>query len=72
MSLVNWRKYLFTYEHDNDIPKTTNSLEGHFSHLKSITTLHRGTNKHHAQNIINSILLASTIAPSNKTKNDVI
>lgn len=67
-SLVNWRKYLFTYEHYKDISKTTNSLEGHFSHLKSITILHRGANKHHAQKIIHSILLASTIAPNKKER----
>lgn len=71
-SLVNWRKYLFTYEHHKNIPKTTNSLEGHFSHLKSIVKLHRGTNRAHTQMIIHSILLSSTIAPKDKTKRNVI
>lgn len=71
-SLINWKKYLFTYEHHKNIPKTTNSLEGHFSHLKAITKLHRGANKRHAQKIIHSILLASTIAPDEKTKKEII
>ena len=71
-SLVNWRKYLFTYEHHKNIPKTTNSLEGHFSHLKSIVKLHRGANKAHTQMVIHSILLSSTIAPKDKTKRDII
>ena len=71
-SLVNWKKYLFTYEHHKNIPKTTNSLEGHFSNLKAITKLHRGASKLHAQKIIHSILLASTIAPDEKTKKEII
>ena len=72
LSLMRLKKYLFTYEHHENIPKTTNSLEGHFSHLKSITKLHRGANKKHAQKIIHSILLASTIAPDEKTKKEII
>lgn len=71
-SLVNWRKYLFTYEHYKNIPKTTNSLEGHFSHLKSIVRLHRGANKDHTQMIIHSILLSSTIAPKDRSKRNII
>lgn len=71
-SLLNWKKYLFTYEHHENIPKTTNSLEGYFSHLKAITKLHRGANKTHTKKIIHSILLASTIAPSDKIKKETI
>lgn len=71
-SLVRLRKYLFTYEHNENIPKNTNSLEGHFSHLKNILEIHRGLNKRQAQKIINSILLASTIAPSPETKKKTI
>ncbi|KKL96345.1 hypothetical protein LCGC14_1845420 [marine sediment metagenome] len=36
--------YLFTYKRypELDIPTTTNSLDGYFSHLKELVTLHRG------------------------------
>ncbi len=42
LSLFRLRKYLFTYEHDHAIPKTTNSLEGHFRHVKRHLGSHGG------------------------------
>lgn len=64
MSLFRLKPYLFTFELDKNIPKTTNSLEGHFSHLRDVLEIHRGLSRPHKQKVINSILLASTIAPT--------
>lgn len=63
-SLLTLKKFLFTFEHNTNIPKTTNSLDGRFSHIKDILTIHRGVSLVHKQKLIHSILLASTIAPS--------
>lgn len=65
-SLVRFREYLFTYEKDKRIYKTTNSIEGHFSHVKDILKVHRGLSRVQKEKVLNSILLASSIAPSEK------
>lgn len=36
---------LFSYTHDKQIPRTTNSLESYFGHLKDHLRLHRGLSK---------------------------
>ena len=64
MSLLRYGPYLFTFEQNKNIPKTTNSLEGHFSHMRDIVEIHRGLSRIHKQRVLNSILLASTIAPT--------
>lgn len=64
MSILHYRKYLFTFERNKKIPKTTNSLEGHFSHINEIVAVHRGLSRPQKQKILNTILLASTIAPT--------
>lgn len=66
MSLLRSKPFLFTFEMDRNIPKTTNSLEGHFSHMRDIVEIHRGLSRVHKQRVLNSILLASTIAPTKK------
>ena len=66
LSLVSFLPYLFTFKKDNRIPRTTNSLEGHFSHIKDIVRIHRGIKRPHAEKILHSIFLASTIAPTKK------
>lgn len=71
-SLVRLRPYLFTFEHDDQIPKTTNGLEGHFSHLKQYFGIHRGAPRVQAQRILHSLLLASSVAPDAETKHSVI
>lgn len=71
MSLINHKEWLFTYTANTHISKTTNSLEGRFSHVKDITDVHRGMPRSQKQRVINTILLASTIAPS-KAKLDEI
>ena len=40
--LINAIPYLFSYLSDGQIPKSTNQIEGYFSHLKEKLTLHRG------------------------------
>ncbi len=66
LSLVSFLPYLFTFEKDNRIPRTTNSLEGHFSHIKDIVRIHRGIKRSSAEKVLHSIFLASTIAPTKK------
>lgn len=51
--------HLFTFEeHLNSfqIPNTTNSLDGYFSHLKSKLSVHRGASKNTQINIISEII----------------
>jgi hypothetical protein len=63
-SLVRNIPYLFTYEKHPDlfIPKTTNTLEGHYSHIKDVVRIHRGLSVPLKQNMIHAILLNSSIA----------
>ena len=63
-SLTNFLLDLFTYEHDYKIPKTTNSLEGHFRHINEIVAVHCGLKRCQKERVLHSILLAGTIAPS--------
>lgn len=72
LSLVNLKRYVFTFEHNKHIPKTTNSLEGRFSHIKDVLGVHRGLTRPHKQKLIHSILLASTIAPTKKKLNEIL
>jgi hypothetical protein len=71
-SLLRLQKYLFTYHKYSNIPRTTNSIEGHFSHIKDIVRVHRGISKYRLQKVLNSILLASSIAPNSKTLDDIL
>lgn len=71
MSLIYFRKYLFTFKQDKKIPPTTNSLEGHFSHINRVVGVHRGLSRLQKQKVLNTILLASSVAPS-KSKLDEI
>lgn len=41
-----------------------NSLEGHFSHINRVTSMQRGLSKVQKEKVINSIMLASSVAPS--------
>lgn len=66
MSLLRSRSFLFTFEADKNIPRTTNSLEGHFSHMRDVVEVHRGLSRIHKERVLHSILLASTIAPTKK------
>lgn len=66
LSLVRFLPYLFTYETDKNLPRTTNTLEGHFSHLKDVVKIHRGLKRPQLERVLHSIFLASTIAPTRK------
>lgn len=64
-SLLHHEKYLFTFEHDRNIPKNTNSIEGHFKHVKRYLGQHSGTERTNAERILHSLLLASSVSPTN-------
>jgi hypothetical protein len=68
MSLVHWYDYLFTNLKYPNVPNTTNTCDGHFSHIKDVLRIHRGLVKPFKQRVLNSILLESTIAPKKKKK----
>jgi Transposase IS66 family len=70
--LMHHEKYLFTYEHNHQIPKTTNSLEGHFRHVKKLVHMHHGASKQNAQHILDSIFLASTTSPNKKQLDELL
>jgi hypothetical protein len=72
MSLLRFVPYLFTFEKDKNIPKTSNTLEGHFSHIKDIVGVHRGLSRPQLEKVLHSILLASTIAPTKKKLKHVL
>jgi hypothetical protein len=66
LSLVRFLPYLFTFEKHKDISRTTNSLEGHFSHIRDVVGVHRGLTRAQMEKVLHSIFLASTIAPTKK------
>ena len=60
-TLSKYIDYLFTYEKDRLIPKTSNSCEGHFSHIKDILRIHRGMSRSLKERVIHHIFLNSCI-----------
>lgn len=50
--IINAIPHLFSYINDDEIPKTTNQLEGYFTHLKEKLTLHRGLRFEKKKNFI--------------------
>ncbi len=67
-SVVHWYDYLFSFLIDHKIPNTTNTCDGHFSHVKDIVRIHRGLHKALKQKVLDAIFLESTIAPKRKKK----
>ncbi len=57
-SLISNKPYLFTYQKypDLNIPNTTNSLDGSFSHLKNLLNSHRGLRLHRKLKLIDELL----------------
>jgi len=57
-SLKTHLPYLFTYQKypELNIPNTTNSLEGSFSHLKELVKIHRGLSYKTKRKMIDEIL----------------
>lgn len=66
VSLLHWREYLFTYQKNLGMPNTTNTCDGHFSHIKDVVRIHRGLCKSFKQKVLDAIFLESTIAPKKK------
>jgi len=48
--------YLFTYQKIKDMPNTTNSLDGFFSHLKNSVSVHRGLKLHRKIKLIEYLI----------------
>ena len=71
-SLVRLLPYLFTYEGDQFINKTTNSLEGHFRHVEDITAIHCGASRSSMEKILTTIAHASTIAPNQQVVKKIL
>ena len=71
-SLKTFQADLFTFERHSGIPKTTNSLEGHFSHVNDIVEVHRGLSRDQKEKVLKSIYHASTIAPSKKRLEEIL
>lgn len=72
LSVMKLLPYLFTFEQDRNIPRTTNTLEGHFGHIRDIVGIHRGLKRVHLEKVLNTIFLASTIAPKKKNLDDIL
>jgi hypothetical protein len=72
LSLVKFIPFLFTYQTDRNISRTTNSLEGHFTHIRDVVGVHRGLTRPQMERVLHSIFLASTIAPTEKRLDDVL
>ena len=66
LSIYTHLPYLFTYESNPMIPTTSNALEAHFRHINEVTAVHCGLSRPQKQKLISTILLASTIAPSDE------
>ena len=65
-SLVNFRQYLFTFEQNRQIPPTTNSIEGHFSHIDDVIGVHRGISRDMKEKVLQTFFLLGTIAPGER------
>ena len=72
LSLMRFLPYLFTFTKDKNISRTTNSLEGHFSHIRDIVGVHRGLSRPHMEKVLHSIFLASTIAPTEERLKNIL
>lgn len=64
--LLRHQQYLFTYQKDKDIPRTTNSLEGHFRHIKRLLGAHSGSSRQKQEKILTTIFNVSTTSPNKK------
>lgn len=66
LSLKQFEPFLFTHETIRSLPQTSNSLEGHFGHIRDIVRVHRGISDPLLRKVLCAIFLASTIAPRKK------
>ena len=63
---------LFTFERHSQIPRTTNSLDGHFSHVRDIIEIHRGLGRAQKEKVLTTIFHASSIAPKKKKLSEIV
>jgi hypothetical protein len=63
-SLRSLTPFLFTFEHDERIHRTTNSLEGFFRHVKRIVRVHCGISRAHLEKVLSSIFLVGSTGKS--------
>lgn len=70
--LMRHTPYLFTYKQNINIPRTTNSLEGHFKHVKKMTSVHNGLSRSKKEKLFHTIFLASTTSPNKKRLKQVL
>jgi hypothetical protein len=68
LSVQMFLPHLFSYEKTKELSPTTNSLEGHFSHVKDIVRIHRGISNALLKKVLSSIFLVSSIAPKNRKR----
>lgn len=64
LSLFGHLPYLFTFESNIKIPHDSNALEAHFRHINEVCAIHCGLTPIQKQKLISTIVLASSIAPS--------
>lgn len=57
LSLRTLHPHLFTYKGDTNIQRTTNTLEGFFTHLKLKVAAHKGLSKERKQKLITAMIL---------------
>jgi hypothetical protein len=72
LSLVSFLPFLFTYEQDRNIQKTSNSLEGRFRHINAYLAIHCGLGRTQKERVLHSILLASSVAPKKKKLEEIL
>lgn len=72
ISLVNFLPALFTFELSDKIPKTTNSIEGHFRHINEISAVHCGLSRKQKEKFLSVIMLVGTIAPNKKKLKELL
>ena len=69
LSLRNLHPYLFTFKADTNIHKTTNSLEGFFTHLKIKVSTHHGLSLDRKQKLIAAMILNNSTSSKIPKKN---
>lgn len=58
-SLLRNHPYLFTFQSQKDMPNTTNSADGYFSHLKDKVRVHRGLKRDRKHRLIMYLIVRS-------------
>lgn len=61
-SLLHFMPDLFTFEHDSGIYKHTNSIEGHFSHIRDVINVHRGLSRTQKERALHTLFLCGSIS----------